>query len=69
MAPALEQDAQEVPGSAFQGIILAEGLTRDPTLFIGPIQKYAADAMLNPKPQHLRRGQTPASMALPKSQR
>jgi hypothetical protein len=38
-APALEQDAQELPGSAFLGIILAEGLTPNPTLFIGPIQK------------------------------
>jgi hypothetical protein len=33
VAPALEQDAQEPPGSASQLKILAEGLTADPTLF------------------------------------
>ena len=38
VAPALEQDAQELPGSALQPEILAEGLSANPTFFIGPIQ-------------------------------
>jgi hypothetical protein len=39
LAPAHEQDAQELPGSALQLSILAERVTANPTLFIGPIHR------------------------------
>jgi hypothetical protein len=47
--PALEQNAQELPGSALLLRILAERLTANPTFFIGPIQNCGQADTMRPK--------------------
>ena len=68
VAPALEQDAQELPGSAFSASILAERVTADPTLFIRPIHNCGPGIYARPKAFLKRRvAETAKGTSLPRN--